>query len=229
MVRAAVTTSVPYLALELAVLYIGLPVAMLTRLVPRVPILVLLVASAACAAALATDPTFDPTRFWNARGAREYAREVVVELAVLSAILLALVAIFARSHLFDLVRNRPGLWLLVMLLYPVLSVYPQELVYRAFFAHRYAPLLASQAVRVVVSAGVFAFGHVFFQRPWIAMGLTFLGGLLFAFHYEESHSLLLVSIEHAVFGQVLFTIGLGRYFYSRGTSRVARATLAAGS
>jgi hypothetical protein len=39
--------------------------------------------------------------------------------------------------------------------------------------------------------------------------------------YEESHSLLLVSIEHAVFGQLLFTIGLGRYFYSRGASRLA--------
>jgi hypothetical protein len=70
----------------------------------------------------------------------------------------------------------------------------------------------------VASAVVFAFGHVMFPRPWVAMGLTLLGGLLFGYHYAQSGSLLLVSIEHALFGQVLFTVGLGRFFYHRGVA-----------
>lgn len=101
-----------------------------------------------------------------------------------------------------------------MILYPVVSVYPQELIYRAFFAHRYAALLPLEGTRVVVGAALFALGHVFFPRPWIAMSLTFVGGLLFGYHYEESRSLLLASIEHALFGQLCFTVGLARYFYS---------------
>jgi membrane protease YdiL (CAAX protease family) len=114
-----------------------------------------------------------------------------------------------------MVRSRPRLWLLIMIAYPVFSVYPQEIVYRAFFFHRYAAILPTQTSMVVASAAFFALGHVFFLRPWIAMSLTFAGGLLFSYHYAISRSLLLASIEHALFGQLIFTIGLGRFFYSR--------------
>jgi membrane protease YdiL (CAAX protease family) len=207
-------TSVPYLACELLVLYVGVPAAIQAGVLSRLPILILLVAACACTAALVRDPTFDGARLWNAAGATAHAGGVLAELAVLSALLVAVTMWLAPDHLFDLVRTRPRLWAIVLLVYPLLSVYPQEIVYRAFFAHRYAPLLPLEAGRVVASAALFAFGHVFFPRPWIAMSLTFFGGLLFAYRYEESHSLLLVSIEHAVFGQLLFTIGLGRYFYA---------------
>jgi hypothetical protein len=42
--------------------------------------------------------------------------------------------------------------------------------------------------------------------------LTLVGGVLFGYHHALSRSLLLVSIEHALFGQVMFTVGLGRFF-----------------
>jgi membrane protease YdiL (CAAX protease family) len=187
---------------------------MFVRVVPRVPILVLVIAAAACSAALATDPTFPSEWLWNAPGAMRYAGHMLVEFAVLAALIVAGVAWIVPGHLFDLVRTRPRLWLLVMVFYPIFSVYPQEVIYRAFFAHRYAELLPALGARVAASAAVFAFGHVFFPRAWIAMSLSFAGGLLFAYHYEESHSLLLASIEHALFGQLVFTVGLGRYFYA---------------
>ncbi len=203
-----------WLAFELVVLYAGVPLAMLARVVPRVPILVLLVAAGACAWALVRDPTFDTRQLWNAAGAWAHARGMLLEFGALAALLVAVVAWRAPDQLFDLVSAQPRLWALVMVLYPVLSVYPQEIIYRAFFAHRYAALLPHEGARVVAGAALFALGHVFFPRPWIAMSLTFVGGLLFAYHYEASGSLLLASIEHALFGQLLFTIGLGRYFYS---------------
>jgi membrane protease YdiL (CAAX protease family) len=206
------------LALELVLLFVGIPAAMARRLVPRAPIPVLLVAAAGCSVVLMRDPSFDRTALWNARGAREYGVAMLLGFVQLAVALTALVAWRAPASLFDLVLSRPLLWALVMVLYPLVSVYPQEIIYRAFFFHRYAPLLPDTASRVAVSALVFAFGHVFFPRPWIAMGLTFAGGVLFGWHYAESRSLLLASIEHALFGQLMFTIGLGRFFYHGGDS-----------
>jgi uncharacterized protein len=48
---------------------------------------------------------------------------------------------------------------------------------------------------------------------WIAVALCAIGGLLFAFTYQNSGSLLLTCIDHALFGNFLFTIGLGQFFY----------------
>jgi CAAX protease family protein len=47
-----------------------------------------------------------------------------------------------------------------------------------------------------------------------AIPLAAVAGLLFASTYERSRSTLLVSIEHALYGDVVFTVGLGSLFYS---------------
>jgi membrane protease YdiL (CAAX protease family) len=205
-----------YLACELAALFVGIPAAMARRAFPRAPIPALLLGAGACAFALTRDPTFDRSALWNAPGAIAHAGGVAGLFALLALALVALAVWLTPHTLFDFVRERPRLWLLVMVFYPLVSVYPQEIIYRAFFFHRYASLFPSTAAMTVASAAAFAFGHVMFPRPWVAMGLTLLGGLLFGYHYAVSGSLLLVSIEHALFGQVLFTVGLGRFFYHRG-------------
>jgi hypothetical protein len=215
-----------YLTCELVLLFVGVPLAIHARWIPRVPILVLLVAAAGCTAALLIDPAFDRHVLWNADGAMTYAASMLEAFAVLSALVVGAVAWRSRDLLFDMVRTRPRLWLLIMAAYPLFSVVPQEIVYRVFFFHRYAALLPNDASRIVLSAAVFAIGHVFFPRPWIAMTLTFIGGVLFAYHYAVSHSLLLASVEHALFGQLMFTVGLGRFFYSRGAARSARGIVA---
>jgi len=99
-----------------------------------------------------------------------------------------------------------------MLLYPLLSVYPQELIYRAFCFHRYQPLFGSGWVMVLVSALAFGFVHIIFGN-WLAVGLCVIGGFLFALTYESSGSLLLACLDHAIFGNFIFTVGLGRFFY----------------
>lgn len=65
---------------------------------------------------------------------------------------------------------------------------------------------------IVASAAAFAFLHIIF-RNWLAVGLTFAGGLLFAARYAGTGSLATSSFEHALYGCWLFTIGLGQYFY----------------
>jgi len=104
------------------------------------------------------------------------------------------------------------LWAAVMILYPVLSVYPQGIIYRSFLMHRYAPILPSGIVLIFVSAAAFAFMHIIFRNP-LAVALTFAGGILFAWRYSTTGSLFTSSLEHALYGCWLFTIGLGQYFY----------------
>ena len=46
-----------------------------------------------------------------------------------------------------------------------------------------------------------------------ALGLALLGGLLFAHTYAHTQSLLVSSIEHALYGCLLFSSPLGPSFY----------------
>ena len=126
----------------------------------------------------------------------------------------ALVQRFAPQDLFIFIRTQPALWLLVMVAYPLLSVYPQGIIYRAFFFSRYRALFPNAWLMVAMSALAFAYVHVIF-RNWIAVGLTAIGGLLFAMRYAQTGSLFISSFEHALYGCWLFTVGLGRSFFYR--------------
>jgi uncharacterized protein len=119
---------------------------------------------------------------------------------------------FAPQLEWSLVRPHPVFWAVVMLAYPVVSVYPQGLLYRAFFFERYAGLFPNKWAMILASASVFSFLHIIF-RNWLAVDLTFAGGLLFAARYAKTDSLATSSFEHALYGCWLFTVGLGQYFY----------------
>nr|WP_242468692.1 CPBP family intramembrane glutamic endopeptidase [Rhodovibrio salinarum] len=99
-----------------------------------------------------------------------------------------------------------------MTLYPVLSVIGQEIVFRPLFFRRYGHLIGGPVIRVVLNAGVFSLAHLFYQN-WVALTLTFLGGIAFGYAYERSGSFPLVFLMHTLAGQALFTLGLGAFFY----------------
>ena len=99
-------------------------------------------------------------------------------------------------------------WLLLLLLYPLLSVLPQELIFRTYFFHRYKRIMPKKRVRIVVSATVFALAHIVYAN-WVAVGLAFLGGLLFSFTYAQSRSTIVCVIEHSLWGLWMFTLGIG--------------------
>lgn len=121
------------------------------------------------------------------------------------------VALFAPGELFDPPLRRPRLWLLLLFVYSGLSVFPQELVFRGFFFHRYRSLTRSEIPMVLVNAASFGLAHAFLGH-WLPVLLTFLGGILFSTTYLRSRSVLVVSVEHALYGLWLFTVGLGTYF-----------------
>ncbi len=109
--------------------------------------------------------------------------------------------------------ERPWLWLAVMVGYPLLSVWPQEMLYRRFVQLRYAPLFGPCWGFVAASGLAFGYAHLIFVNP-IAIVLSTAGGLLFATNFLRHRSLMLVWVEHSLYGCLIFTIGLGRFFFT---------------
>lgn len=120
---------------------------------------------------------------------------------------------YEPSLMFGLVQRNPDILPFLLLGYPILSALPQELVFCNFFFARYAALFGNGRWLVLASALTFAYAHVLYINP-VAPLLSFLGGLIFARTFMQHRSLALVTIEHALYGNALFIIGLGRYFYS---------------
>lgn len=198
---------------EMLALFLGVPTLMAMRVVEVGLWPALLVGGSACLGALLLDGSFDRTRLWNFQGARAIFRGLLPMFG-LSVVVLGfgvLVALPERFLQFPL--QRPAFWLLVMVAYPVLSVYPQEIIFRAFFFHRYGPVFVRPGVTIGASAIAFGYAHIILHN-WVAVTLSVIGGALFAWTYERSRSLLAASIEHALYGCAIFTLGLGWYFYA---------------
>ena len=169
-----------------------------------------------------------PVAFWLVRGNHCSSsrllgldtiaiRERELTRIVLQAIpaMILLVAVLRRIHpdwLLSLPRDKPLLWAFVLVAYPVLSVFPQGILYRAFFKERYAELFPNPVARTLVAASCFSFCHIFFLNPW-ALLLTFVGGILFYRTYERTGSLFLSSVEHSFYGDLVFTLGYGPFLY----------------
>lgn len=197
---------------ELILLFVALPLGY--RFSPvRLPALPLLwvVAGYACLQ-LWRSQHFDRTTMWNWAAVPGSLKFILPLFIVIAVILWTGVHRFAPQLEWSFVRQQPAFWAIVMIAYPVLSVYPQGILYRAFFFDRYATLFPQKWLMILASAAAFAFLHIIF-RNWLAVGLTFGGGLLFAALYAETNSLAASGLMHALFGCWLFTVGLGQYFY----------------
>jgi membrane protease YdiL (CAAX protease family) len=135
-------------------------------------------------------------------------KETIVKLVLIALITSVFVWITDRESLFEVLRNKPKLWIFILFIYSIFSVYPQELIYRTFFFQRYQALFSDEKLFLFLNAIVFSLGHIFFKNA-LVMVLTFLGGILFALTFNKTKSTLLVSIEHAIYGSWLFTVGMG--------------------
>jgi uncharacterized protein len=204
-------------------LYVVLPLAY--RFSPvRVPALpVLWVVSGYALWQLLRDRQFDRARLWNFNELTSHLGTILLIFAIVALALWLGVHRFARELEWSFVRRQPVFWGIVMVAYPILSVYPQGLLYRAFFFERYRSLFPGHWAMIVASAVAFGFLHIIFRNP-LAVVLTFAGGLLFAARYAETGSLAASSFEHALYGCWIFTIGLGQYFY-HGTIATTAAVL----
>ncbi|MFH1134803.1 MAG: CPBP family intramembrane glutamic endopeptidase [Pseudomonadota bacterium] len=201
-----------HLALEYLLIFWLAPLVLAWGIAPIHPFPLLLTASALCLVALLKSKTFDQRAFFRVGDFRTGLRPVLLVFLPAALLLLAGTALFAPNILFAFPRRHPLLWLLVLLLYPFFSVYPQGLTHRAFIFHRYQPLFGQGWVMVLAAAAAFSFMHVVLKNP-LALILTFIGGLLFGRTYLRTGSLVISGVEHALYGALLFTLGLGKYLY----------------
>lgn len=135
-------------------------------------------------------------------------KQTLIKLLIIMFLTVIFVWFTNKDVLFNVLINKPILWGFIVFVYSVFSVYPQEIIYRTFFFKRYNILFKNKYQLLFINALVFSLAHIFF-RNILVLVLTFLGGLLFAFTYKKTNSTLLVTIEHAIYGSWLFTVGMG--------------------
>ncbi|WP_284219134.1 CPBP family intramembrane glutamic endopeptidase [Agaribacter marinus] len=112
------------------------------------------------------------------------------------------------NEFFHVMLNNTLLWLAISIFYSVFSVLPQEFLYRSFFFKRYQCLIPNKMAFILVNAIIFCLAHVMFFNQLVLI-LTFCGGLIFAYTYQQTRSFWIVSVEHILYGVWLYTLGMG--------------------
>ena len=150
---------------------------------------------------------------WNQKIiSKDVIKQVVNRFFILAFLLILFTLIMIPEHFLSLPKDKPIIWLMVVLFYPLLSVIPQEIIFRSFFFRRYEQLFNTPNKIILFSGLAFGWVHILLLN-WVAVIFSAVGGIIFASTYNRTKSLALTCLEHALYGCFIFTIGLGFYFY----------------
>ncbi len=196
--------------LEIILVFIGLPILYKFNLIPFHKSIPLLAVFVVCLFILLCDKSF-PNKQFGLNGFRAWL-PLLSRFLLVATIFVGIMLVLKREAFLVIPRENMKLWFLILVFYPFWSAFPQEVIYRAYFFHRFGRFFKQEWLIILLNAVLFSFSHIIFGN-WIALLLTFLGSILFSFTYLKSQSLLVVFIEHALYGNLIFTIGLGEYFY----------------
>ena len=224
LLRAGGTLSLPQLStagrawrfVEMALLYLAAPLAVDIAVHQHgIPIFVaLLPVLAIVLLFLSFDRTFSLPRELSRGISLAQLFSILLVFAVGAGIVATYVAEYHPQLFLEFPRNRPQTYQRIMLLYPLMSVIAQEMVYRTFFFHRYGLLFGRAWWLAILFNGVlFGIGHIVIGTPLAIYG-TMAVGALFAWRYAITRSFWAVFIEHTLWGWLVFTVGLGRYFFT---------------
>lgn len=202
--------SILFKAFELLALFIGLPLLYYFDILPGHKSLPLLIVFVFVLVYLITAKKFNRKElgFNNFKGWKGLIARMVIGTLIIFLVTQA----FIPEALFFLPINNPLLWAMIMIFYPLWSAFTQELIYRPFFFFRYESVFGNKNILAIVNGMLFGFLHFIFGN-WIAVVGAAIVGTIWAFSYQRHKSLLAVAIEHAFIGNMLYTIGLGQYFY----------------
>jgi len=199
-----------YLSLELIVLFFLLPVLYLFS---PIKIHILLILSAITVLCLIIHYFSGNELSFKVLPIPSNLIEMFLTFFIISILLGIFVYIYFPENFFSFPLKNTKIWILVMFFYPILSVLPQEFIYRVFFISRYREILGGERSMNLVNALAFAFLHIVFKNS-LAVILTFIASFIFYRNYQRNHSLFWVSFEHYLYGAMIFSIGLGRFFYN---------------
>tara|TARA_Y100000590_G_scaffold470759_1_gene669576 strand:- start:15460 stop:16119 length:660 start_codon:yes stop_codon:yes gene_type:complete len=142
---------------------------------------------------------------------KDNLKVIIYRWFVLSILIFLITYFFYFDKLFMIQKTNPYLLIIIFIFYPIFSALPQEFIFCTFFFNRYKNLIPQKYI-IISSATLFMFAHILFIN-FIAPFLSIFGGLIFASTYKKTNSLALVSLEHALYGNTLFFVGLGYYFW----------------
>lgn len=206
--------------IEFVVIFGLLPIPAM-QLPPRTLIPVLWVTSLAVLGFLLFDRTFERKQLWNAGAIRHHWRPIVLRFVFVAPVVAVATWLLTPQLFMGFPRRALPIWGMVMFAYPIASVFPQGIVYRAFLLHRYRDLFPAVALRVAVGALAFGYLHIIFGN-WMAPMLTLAGGVLFTWTQEKTRSLFCSSLEHAMYGCLLITTGWGIFVVKGGDQILER-------
>jgi uncharacterized protein len=197
-----------YKSIELILLFITIPILLLINPVPWINLILVLSGFIYCGIILLKIESIKFSSFFKFKKTG-YLKTILIRFIMAALISTIFMYIFNRKALFSIVLERPLLWLMISIFYSLFSVLPQELLFRTFFFNRYESIFPSKKIIIIlINAALFSIAHIFFKNIYVII-LTFFGGILFAFSYIKTRSLILVSIEHAIYGFWIFTLGVG--------------------
>jgi len=196
---------------EFTLLFIGVPVLMAATFGQYSLFLVIWVLAAVAAALLAITPGFEWRLLLKGPVLGEW-RLIAGFTAFVALICLGFVFTLRPDQFLAFALGNPLFWAVVMVGYPLLSALPQEVIYRSLFFERYGPLFGTRSAAILVNGAVFGFGHLFFMN-WVTITLTAIGGAFMGWAYLRARSMMLAWVLHGIAGQLIFTLGLGIYFY----------------
>ena len=203
------------LAAEFVALFVAAPVVLAVALPPSAMFPALFAVTALGLGLLALTPGFAWRELWHGR---VRWREVALLAGATAAVCAAVIALTAPGSAFHLLRVNPGLMAAILVLYPLLSALPQEIVFRPLYFRRYGAILPAGGAGLVLNAAVFAWAHLLFWNG-IVLAMTFAGGLAFAHAYRVRGSFPQAVAMHAVAGNIVFLFGLGIFFYTGNIER----------
>lgn len=141
-----------------------------------------------------------------------------VMISLLVALSVIIYSLLDPNVIFlDLPKQRPNLWLMIMLLYPLLSVLPQELIWRYHLLEKMKLILPSKNLRIIVSSLAFGWMHVVYGHYFSVISTSILGWILCIIYYQGNKNIWPIWLIHSIAGQAVFTFGLGQYFYGGST------------
>ncbi|ATC94287.1 CPBP family intramembrane glutamic endopeptidase [Pseudoalteromonas tunicata] len=166
-----------------------------------------------CCFLLLKDPKFKRFRLTNVAQLSVAKKRILTFFSAGVVFSCAFYALLNQEKWFQLPLESPLNWLMLIVFYPLVSVMPQELIYRTYFFHRYKKIIPDKRWRILLSASTFSLAHIIYDN-WVAVLLSFAGGLMFAYTYAHSRSTFACVVEHSIWGLWLFSLGLGQYLDS---------------
>jgi len=209
--KSAARSLVAWRLAEALLLFVALPLLVRARVIPVPRLLLLAAVTGGAVVVLARDRFFDLATLWSGR-LRPALPGILARSALAAALIAALAAWLAPERLLSLPRSQPLVWVAGLVLYPLLSAWPQEVLYRAFFFRRYAVLFPEPSAMVAASGVAFALLHLVYPNL-LAPLLSLPAGLVLAWRYRRGDGMGPVWLEHSLYGLLLFTLGLGGFFY----------------